>query len=132
MTTRNHKIKSHFGANDYYLFYKQNGGKLSRHTFGRVLRSINLKIADKILDGYSFKMPARMGILTLSRKKEFIGFKDGKAITNRPIDYCTTLKLWNENPVAKEQKKYVHFQVYGMGSMNNLSADKFELNVYIS
>ncbi len=33
---------------------------------------------------------------------------------------------------GKPQKKMVHFQIYGMGSLSNLSADKYELNVYIS
>ena len=107
--TRNHVIHSHFGANDFYRYYKNNGGTLSRLAFGNILKSINLKLADKILEGYSFKMPSRMGILAVTRKKEFVGFKDGKAITNRPIDYYSTIKLWNENPEAKAQGKLVRF-----------------------
>lgn len=106
---RNHQIHSHFGSNEFYLYYKKNGGKLSRREFGKVLKSINLKLAAKILEGYSFKMPARMGILTITRKKEFVGFKEGRAITNRPIDYYSTNKLWAENPEAKKQGKLVRF-----------------------
>lgn len=106
---RNHRIHSHFGANEYYIYYKRNGGNLTRRQFGNILRSINLKIADKILEGYSFKMPSRMGILAVTRKKEFVGFKDGKAITNRPIDYRATNELWNNNPEAKAQGKLVRF-----------------------
>ncbi len=107
--TRNHKIHSHFGANDFYEYYKENEGTLARKDFGAVLKSINLKIAEQILDGYSFKMPFSMGILSLSRRKEFIGYKDGKAVTNRPIDFKSTIELWNSNPEAKEQKKLVRF-----------------------
>ena len=33
---------------------------------------------------------------------------------------------------GKPQKKAVHFQIYGMGSTRALSADKYELNMYIS
>lgn len=106
---RNHKIHSHFGSNDFYSYYKENGGELSRRDFGAILKSINNRISDKILEGYSFKMPFRMGILSITRKKEFVGIKDGKAITNRPIDYKSTIELWNSNPEAKEQKKLVRF-----------------------
>lgn len=106
---RNHRVHSHFGTNDYFRYYKQNGGTISRREFGDVLKDINLKLADKILEGYSFKMPFRMGILSVTRKKEFIGFKDGKAVTNRPIDYKSTIELWNSNPQAKEDGKLVRF-----------------------
>jgi len=106
---RNHKIHSHFGANDFYRYYVSNGGELSRAAFGRILKKINLALSSKILDGYSFKMPSRMGILSVTRKKEFIGFKDGKAVTNRPIDYKSTIDLWNSNPEAKAEKKLVRF-----------------------
>jgi hypothetical protein len=107
--TRNHRIHSHFGANDFYKHYSSNGGTLSRKDFGTVLKSINLKIAEKILDGYFFKMPSRMGILSVTRRKEFIGFKDGKAVTNRPIDWRSTIELWEKDPESKEQKKLVRY-----------------------
>lgn len=107
--TRNHKVHSDFGANEYYVYYVKNGGTLSRRQFGDILKDLNTAIAEKILDGYSFKMPSRMGVLSVTKKKEFVDFKDGKAVTNRPIDFKTTMKLWDENPEAKEQKKLVRF-----------------------
>lgn len=106
---RNHKIHSDFGSGDFYHYYKDNGGELPRSSFGRILKNINLGLAEKILDGYSFKMPFRMGIISVTRKKEFIGYKDGKAVTNRPIDYKSTIEMWNANPGAKEQGKLVRF-----------------------
>lgn len=47
---------------------------------------------------------------------------DGK--TNR-----YTLKLYKGD---KEQKKAVHFQVYGIGSSKRTAAGRYELNLYIS
>ena len=107
--TRNHKIHSHFGANEYYTNYVAQGGTLSRRDFGRILKDLNNAIAEKILEGYSFKMPLRMGVLAVTKKKEFVDFKDGKAVTNRPIDFASTMKLWEEHPEAREQKKYVRY-----------------------
>lgn len=104
---RNHKVHCSYGANEYYVYYKQHGGQLSRSDFGAVLKDLNLLIADKILEGYYFKMPARMGALAVTKKKEFIAFKEGRAVTNRPIDFPATLKMWEEYPETKETKQLV-------------------------
>ena len=56
--------------------------------------------------------------------------KPGAGKTNR-----FSLKLYKTQKDLdnfKEQKRHVHFQVYGMGSLNNLSSDRYELNCYIS
>ena len=107
--TRNHKVDSDFGANEYYTYYVKNGGTLNRTDFGNILKDLNLAIGEKILDGYSFKMPSRMGVLSITKKKEFVDYKDGKAVTNRPINFKATMDLWAEYPEAKEQKKLVRY-----------------------
>ena len=107
--TRTHKVHSHFGSDEYYRYYVKNGGILPRGLFGEILREMNLKIADKILDGYSFKMPARMGVLCVTKSKAFLNYEDGEVKTNRPIDFKSTLDLWEKNPEAKAQKKLVRF-----------------------
>lgn len=56
--------------------------------------------------------------------------KPGAGKTNR-----FSIRLFkNEKDLldGKAQRKLVHFQVYGMGSTRALSADKYELNMYIS
>jgi len=107
--SRTHKIHSDYGANDYFIYYQRNGGTLDRHVFGVVLKDLNLAIAEEILKGYCFKMPSRMGVLVVTKKKEFVSFKDGKAVTNRPIDFPATLKMWEEYPETKEDKKLVRY-----------------------
>ncbi len=106
---RIHHIKSHYGTNDFYRYYVKNGGTLSRGLYGDILRDLNLLIGEQILCGYSFKMPARMGVLAVTKKKEFVDFKDGRAVTNRPIDFKSTLEMWEKYPETKEQKKLVRF-----------------------
>ncbi len=56
--------------------------------------------------------------------------KPGAGKTNK-----FTIKLYKNKKqldALKPVRKAVHFQIYGMGSLSNLSADKYELNVYIS
>lgn len=106
---RNHKIKCHYGSNDFYAYYQKMGGILCRKQFGDILKKMNQMISEKILEGYSFKMPCRMGVLAVTKKKEFLDIKDGKAVTNRPIDFKSTLELWEKYPEAKEEKKLVRF-----------------------
>lgn len=105
--TRVHRVKCSYGANEYFDYYKKHGGTLDRHVFGMVLKDLNLLIADEILSGYSFKMPSRMGAMAVSKKKEFVAFKDGRAVTNRPIDFPATLKMWKEYPETKETRQLV-------------------------
>lgn len=126
---RNHKIHSHFGANEFYRYYRQNNGKVTRSEFGSILKSINLKLAEKILEGYSFKLPSRMGIISITKRKEYIGFKDGKAITNRPIDFKSTIELWNTNPQAKEDGKLIRFlNKHTNGWIYKISYNKYYAN----
>lgn len=56
--------------------------------------------------------------------------KPGAGKTNR-----FSLKLYKNQKdldAFKEQKKYVHFQVYGRGNTKELGASGYELNAYIS
>ena len=106
---RVHKIHSSYGANDYFTYYTKHGGLLDRHQFGCILKDLNLSIADKVLEGYSFKMPSRMGVLAVTKKKEFVNFKEGKAVTNRPIDFKATMAMWEEYPETKEDKQLVRY-----------------------
>ena len=127
--TRVHKIISHYGTNDYYKYYRETGGTLSRKDFGKVLREFNLKIAEEILNGYIYKMPQRMGTLAVSRKKEFVGLKEGKPITNRPIDFKSTLEMWEANPEAKAMGKLVRFlNKHTDGWIYKVAYNKFTAN----
>lgn len=126
---RNHKVKSHFGVVNYYTYYVDNGGTLTRTQFSNILRNINKAVSEKVLDGYVFKMPSRLGIIKLSKKKEWVGMKDGKAVTNRPIDYRATKILWDSDPEAKEQKKLVRFiNKHTGGWIYKIMWDRFTAN----
>jgi hypothetical protein len=124
--TRNHKIHSHFGANEYYTFYVKQGGTLSRRQFGEILKDLNYSIGEQILSGYSFKLPCRMGVLAVTKKKEFVDYKEGKAVTNRPIDFKATMEMWEKYPEAKEQKKLVrHLNKHTNGYIYKIAFNRF-------
>jgi len=107
--SRIHRVHCQYGANEYFAYYKKHGGELDRHQFGCILKDLNLAIAEQILSGYAFKMPSRMGILAVTRRKEVVTIKDGKVVTNKRIDFPATLKMWEEYPETKEAKQVVRF-----------------------
>ena len=49
-----------------------------------------------------------MGCIYLLKKPPIVRIKDGKLVTNLPIDWNETLKLWYEDEDAKKNKKLVY------------------------
>ena len=141
---RTHHVHCQYGANEYFAYYKKHGGTLDRHQFGCILKDLNLAIAEQILSGYAFKMPARMGALVLTKRKEIVTIKDGKVVTNKRIDFKETLKMWAEFPETKEAKQVVRYlnkhtngYIYsiaynrGYATFTNKSVYSVQVNRYI-
>ena len=99
--------KTDYGTVDYYKYYKTKGGKLDKQTFSKILNEINIRLMDEVINGYTLKFPDFMGALMIKVSKPTVEFKDGKLFTKRPMDYAATLKMWEEDPSTKEQRKIV-------------------------
>lgn len=108
---RNHKIKGSLGINDAFKYYKQNGGKLPNNIYNKIIKTINKYYAQQLSNGIEIKLPCRMGSLELRKFKPTIKIKDNKLINTLPIDWNRTLKLWEEDKQAKEQKIFVKLEV---------------------
>ena len=80
--TRNHKIKSDYGMNDYYRFYKTNmGGTLGVKEFSKVFRILMEAMRQIVIENnYKYKLSSRMGVITTRKYKNKITFKDGKMV----------------------------------------------------
>ena len=113
-TSRNHRIHCQFGANEYFAYYKKHGGELDRHLFGCILKDLNLAIADQILSGYAFKMPARMGALVLTKRKEIVTIKDGKVVITQEnttkLDVTDIVNREIANTVTKKDTEIKHLK----------------------
>lgn len=122
--------------NDYLLTKKETVNKNGVTTVRKVLRkntkyfltqtqySFILKMFNEaighelIFNNFNFKMPYRLGNLVILKNKPKIYVdKDDKVINCLPVDWKETLKLWEEDPKAKLEKKLIrcvneHFNGY--------------------
>jgi len=118
------------GIYDFFTFYhkkhttKVNGRVvrdkyfLSKKIYGKVLNDFNEAIRDLIInESFEYKLPYRMGILTIRKHKNTPWINDeGELMNNLPVDWDSTLKLWEEDPEAKEDKKLVrHYNEHTNG-----------------
>lgn len=108
--TRTHAIMSDYGIIDYYKYYRKHGGDLSYQMFSKILRDFNNRVAEIIVNNeYSYKLPAKMGVITLVKKKNFVKFRQNKVVTNYPVNYKATGELWERDPEAKAAKKLIRY-----------------------
>lgn len=64
-------------------------------------------LSEKLIDGEEITLPARMGTLALVGSKKKLRFhEDGRPIL--PPNWQKTKKLWDNNPIAKQNKKLVY------------------------
>lgn len=110
-SSRHHNIKSDYGVNDYYKYYRQNGGKLNKTTFSAILLEFNRNLYPLICTPtYHYKLPKRMGIILIDKFKNYIKFVDGKVQSNLPVNWQETMKLWETDLKAKENKTLVRYE----------------------
>lgn len=103
---RNHKIKNSFGIRGVYKLCKKENllDKVPEKDFYLVVRAMNKALANELLNGNEVTLPQRMGKLEIRKWETYVKFVDGKLHTNRGIDWYRTLKLWNEDEEAKNNK----------------------------
>ena len=105
--SRNHKIKTDYGMNDYYRFYKKKSGNkdVSAAVFGSVIREFNGHIRDRLSKkGAGYIFPFRIGRIELRKIKTEVKIdSEGNIVNNLPTNWRETWKLWNEHPNAKEK-----------------------------
>jgi len=109
---RNHKIKCHHGMNSYYKHYKETTkNPISKQLYTAIVKEFLNDIRDEIsTNGYTFKLPQRLGKIELRKSKRTIKFdKEGNLINNLSINWKETNKLWKENLEAKIKKTKVRY-----------------------
>lgn len=112
---RKHKVSNSYGVYDGYKYYRKNKPKelkyiISESQYFFIIREINKLLIEDILNGENIKFPCRMGQLELRKRNSKISFKDGKLITNLPIDWDKTLKLWFEDSEAYNKKILIRIE----------------------
>lgn len=111
---RTNKIHNSVGMNDAYKYFRNNSSisnKISESMYRRVIRKINKYIQEELSRCRDFNIPYGLGHIEVRKVDVSLRFEEGKLINNKPIDWKTTNELWNRNPIAKEKKKLVRFDV---------------------
>jgi hypothetical protein len=92
---------------------------LTQTEYSNILTEFNEAIGrELIFNAFNFKLPYRLGNLVILKNKAKIYVDEDDNVVNcLPVDWKETLLLWEENPIAKQQKKLVrclndHFNGY--------------------
>ena len=139
---RKHKINNSFGVYDAYKFIRKNkwfdiGGPISEHDFYSIIRTINNYLAELLSRGHDINLPCQMGRLEIRKYDAKITLQGDRVITNLPIDWNKTLKLWSEDEDAYKERTLIKmeekeiFKVYynrGKANYTNKSFFAFDIN----
>lgn len=112
---RKHKIRGSLGVYDAYKYYRKNKPKekkyiLTESQYFSIIRQVNNIVADNIANGKEIVLPYRMGIIELRKFNTSIKIgENGEVITNLPIDWDSTIKLWYEDEDAYTKKTLIRF-----------------------
>jgi len=111
----NFKVKNSFGVKDCYNRVRKNkwsdiGMRLTDSQFLAIIREVNMRLADNIVNGITVKFPSGMGKLEARRiEKRPRVTKDGKLKVVNPVDWQSTLRLWYEDEEARKQKQLIRY-----------------------
>lgn len=75
--------------------------------FYKVVRLVNKKLAEEILNGNMVSLPYHMGRLMVTKYDGAATIENGKLIIRNPISWEQTIKLWYEDEEARKAKTYL-------------------------
>lgn len=139
---RKHKINNSFGVYNAYKLIRKNkwfdiGRPVSEHDFYSIIRTVNNLLADFLSKGHDINLPCQMGRLEIRKYNAKITLQENKIVTNLPIDWDRTLKLWSEDEEAYKERTLIKmeeneiFKVYynrGKANYTNKSFFAFDIN----
>lgn len=139
---RKHKIRNSIGVYQIYKLIRKNkwfniGKPISEHDFYSIIRTVNNQLADLLSKGHDVNLPCQMGRLEIRKYDAKITIREGKIVTNLPIDWDKTLKLWSEDEEAYQKRTLIKreekeiFKVYynrGKANYTNKSFFAFDVN----
>lgn len=139
---RKHKVNNSFGVYNAYKLIRKNkwfdiGRPISEHDFYSIIRTVNNLLADFLSKGHDVNLPYQMGRLEIRKYDAKVTLQGDKVVTNLPIDWDRTLKLWSEDEEAYKERTLIKmeekevFKVYynrGKANYTNKSFFQFDIN----
>lgn len=109
-SSRHHRVTHSYGMKEAYAYFRKHRKDIDSTTFRRVVQLINSLLQEQLSNGEDVHLPQRMGYLEVRKFDTKVEFRDGKMVTNLPIDWDRTLKLWYENKEAEKKKIKVRLE----------------------
>lgn len=109
---RNHRVKCHFGKEDYYKHYKKTSkNPLSKELWNAILMDYLSGVSELISQkGMAYTMPSRMGLLEIRKAKREVSIdKDGNVKNTFHINWKATKELWATNERARDEKIKIRY-----------------------
>lgn len=139
---RKHKVHNSYGTKDAFFYYRKIRPKDSKYVLSdieylKIIRLVNNVLRDYLIAGDDVILPERMGRLEVKKRANKIDIKNGKVVTNKPVNWNETLKLWYEEPECFKNKTLVReednetFRIYydkNKALYNNKSFYQFSAN----
>jgi hypothetical protein len=112
---RVHKVRNSLGVYDSYKWIRKNKWldlprPVTEHEFYSIIRQVNNLLAEALLRGEDILLPHRMGAIELRKYDARITLNGDKIITNLPIDWDRTLKLWSEDEEAYKERTLIKME----------------------
>lgn len=129
---RHHKVSNSYGSKDAFHFYRKIKPDDSKYVltdcqYLRIIRLINNRLRDSLIQGEDIILPERMGRLEVRKRAITKEFKNGKLKLTSPVDWNTTLRLWYDNPICKNKKQLVRQDVdFIFRVLYNVNKAKYE------
>jgi len=132
MIRRRYKTDVH--EKDFYKYYKtKTQTPVTKDIFIKIVEEFNDSIMHAcIYKNFEFKMPARLGIVRLKKRKSKATFNEDGSLNTRylAVDWKATLDLWASDTIAKEKKQRVfHLNRHTKGYMFRWYWDRFNMNL---
>ena len=108
---KNKKYTNSYTTRDIFYIIQKNIKKLNItiETFSKIVKSINQRIAEKVIDGETVYLPSGMGRLSIGKSQVKIIKINGKYASTGIVDWKSTKKLWYEDEEAARDKIVIYF-----------------------
>lgn len=107
--SRKSTITNSVGVRQAFLFlqkrkWKDVGKPIKEQQFQHIIRSVNEKLGQLLIENKQLTLPQGMGALEVRLLNNRPRYRDGKLVLPQMINWDATLKLWYEDPEAMKDK----------------------------
>lgn len=104
---RKHKFAHGYKMRDYYYNFKKHNKNLTETQFSFALHALFGVLFNNLITGKDADLGLNLGKLDVRKRRKKVKFIDGKVVSNLPIDWNATLKLWHSDESCRKKKTLV-------------------------